>query len=67
MDTIDKATYADLAGHFTTEQMIEIGFTVRLSNMINRFHADQEDSCLLRRGLAPVMGRRRPYLRGGCR
>jgi hypothetical protein len=39
MDTIDEATYADLARQFTTEQMIEIGFTVRLSNMINRVHA----------------------------
>lgn len=88
--------------------MIEIGFTVRLSNMLTRFHAafsteldprirdavgdsfpppnrprrrttrlmsdfqlaqgsrgkDQEEPGLLRRGLAPVMGRRRPYLRG---
>jgi hypothetical protein len=39
MDTIDEATYADLARQFTTEQMVEKGFTVRLSNMINRFHA----------------------------
>jgi hypothetical protein len=87
--------------------MIEIGFTVRLSNTIIRFHAafstkldprirdavgdscpppyrpaggppvmsdfqlaqgnpgkDQEEPCLLRRGLAPVMGRRRAYLGG---
>lgn len=39
MDTIDDATYAALAEHFSTEQIIEICFTVGLSNMINRFHA----------------------------
>lgn len=39
MDVIDDVTYRDLADHFDTEQMIEICFTVGLSNMINRFHA----------------------------
>jgi alkylhydroperoxidase family enzyme len=39
MDVIDDATYGALADHFDTEQMIEICFTVGLSNMINRFHA----------------------------
>ena len=39
MDTIDDATYADLARFFDTQQIIEICFTVGLSNMINRFHA----------------------------
>lgn len=39
MDAIDDTTYGDLADHFNTEQMIDICFTVGLSNMINRFHA----------------------------
>lgn len=39
MDVIDDATYGALADHFDNEQMIDICFTVGLSNMINRFHA----------------------------
>jgi len=39
MDTIDDATYGALTEHFTQDQIIEICFTVGLSNMINRFHA----------------------------
>lgn len=39
LEPIDDDLYADLAEHFTTEQIIEICFTVGLSNMINRFHA----------------------------
>jgi alkylhydroperoxidase family enzyme len=39
MDPIDDDTYAALAGHFDTKQIIEICFTVGMSNMINRFHA----------------------------
>lgn len=39
MQVIDDRTYGDLAGYFTVEQLIEICFTVGLSNMINRFHA----------------------------
>jgi len=39
MDVIDDRTYGDLAEYFSAEQMIEICFTVGLSNMINRFHA----------------------------
>jgi len=39
MAVIDDQTYGDLAAHFTPEQLIEICFTVGLSNMINRFHA----------------------------
>ena len=39
MDVIDDLTYGDLAVHFTQQQMIEICFTVGLSNLINRFHA----------------------------
>ena len=39
MDVIDDATYASLRDHFSDQQIIEICFTVGLSNMINRFHA----------------------------
>ncbi len=39
MDVIDDATYGALREHFTEQQIIEICFTVGLSNMINRFHA----------------------------
>ena len=36
MDTIDDRTYGALAEHFDTQQIIEICFTVGLSNMVNR-------------------------------
>ena len=36
---IDDATYAALAEHYTTRQVIDICLTVGLSNMVNRFHA----------------------------
>jgi alkylhydroperoxidase family enzyme len=39
MSAIDDATYGDLAQHFDTRQLIEICFTVGLSNLVNRFHA----------------------------
>ena len=39
METIDEATYGALREHFDETQIIEICFTVGLSNMINRFHA----------------------------
>ncbi len=39
MDPIDDGTYGALAEHFDQQQIIEICFTVGLSNMINRFHA----------------------------
>ncbi len=39
MDVIDDDTYGALAEHFSREQIIEICFTVGLSNTINRFHA----------------------------
>jgi alkylhydroperoxidase family enzyme len=39
LDPIDDDTYAALAAHFDTKQIIEICFTVGLSNMVNRFHA----------------------------
>ena len=38
-ETIDDATYESLRAHFDEKQIIEICFTVGLSNMINRFHA----------------------------
>ncbi|MCX6465432.1 MAG: hypothetical protein NTW05_17815 [Pseudonocardiales bacterium] len=39
MEPITDALYADLLEHFTERQIIEICFTVGMSNMINRFHA----------------------------
>ncbi len=39
MDVIDDGTYGALAEHFDARQIIELCFTVGLSNMINRFHA----------------------------
>jgi alkylhydroperoxidase family enzyme len=39
MEPIDDATYAALAEHFDTQQLIELCFVVGLSNMVNRFHA----------------------------
>ena len=39
MEPIDDDTYGALAEHFDTEQLIEICFTVGLSNVVNRFHA----------------------------
>lgn len=36
---IDNETYAALAQHFSTEQIIDICLTVGLSNIVNRFHA----------------------------
>ena len=39
LDPITDELYARLSQHFTTHQLIEICFTVGLSNVINRFHA----------------------------
>ena len=39
MEPITDELYARLSQHFTTHQLIEICFTVGLSNVINRFHA----------------------------
>ena len=39
MQPIDDATYQALAAHFDIPQLIELCFTVGLSNMVNRFHA----------------------------
>ena len=39
MDVIDDEIYGALRRHFDEQQIIEICFTVGLSNLINRFHA----------------------------
>lgn len=39
METIDDELYGRLSAHFTAPQIMEICFTVGMSNMINRFHS----------------------------
>lgn len=39
LEPITDELYATLRAHFTEQQIIEICFTVGMSNMINRFHA----------------------------
>ncbi|GAC1604869.1 MAG: hypothetical protein NVS3B21_34280 [Acidimicrobiales bacterium] len=39
MDTITDQIYDALRAHFSERQIIEICFTIGLSNLINRFHA----------------------------
>ena len=39
LEPIDDDLYGRLATHFTPQQVVEVCFTVGLSNMINRFHA----------------------------
>lgn len=39
MDPITDKVYAELSAHYSVEKMIEICFTIGLSNLINRFHA----------------------------
>ena len=39
LEPITDELYASLREHFTEKQIIEICFTVGMSNMINRFHA----------------------------
>jgi alkylhydroperoxidase family enzyme len=39
MQPIDNDLYGRLEAHFTTSQIMEICFTVGMSNVINRFHA----------------------------
>ncbi len=39
MEPIDDALYEDLRRHFTLEQVMELCFTIGVSNIINRFHA----------------------------
>jgi len=39
MEPIDDELYAELERHYPTEQIIELCFTVGLSNVVNRFHA----------------------------
>ncbi|MBV9248708.1 MAG: hypothetical protein JO227_05610 [Acetobacteraceae bacterium] len=38
LELIDDETYADLARHFSTQQIMDICLTVGFSNMVNRFH-----------------------------
>ena len=39
MEPIDDDLYAELERHYPTEQIMELCFTVGLSNIVNRFHA----------------------------
>lgn len=39
MEAIDDQLYASLERHYPTEQIMELCFTVGLSNVVNRFHA----------------------------
>jgi alkylhydroperoxidase family enzyme len=39
MEPIDDALFTELARHFDTRQLMELCFTVGISNMVNRFHA----------------------------
>lgn len=39
LDPITDELYGQLAAHYPVEQMIEICFTVGMSNLVNRFHA----------------------------
>ena len=39
MQPIDAVTYQALARHFNPAQLVDICYTVGLSNMVNRFHA----------------------------
>ena len=39
MDPITDELYGALAAHYAVDQMIEICFTVGMSNLVNRFHA----------------------------
>ncbi|MFM9849467.1 MAG: carboxymuconolactone decarboxylase family protein [Hyphomicrobiaceae bacterium] len=39
LEPIDDELYADLATHFSKQQLVDLCLTVGLSNMINRFHA----------------------------
>lgn len=39
MQPIDDETWAALADHFSTKQIMEISFTVGLNQLVSRFHA----------------------------
>jgi alkylhydroperoxidase family enzyme len=39
MDPIDDELFAALSKHFDTRQLMELLFTVGISNIVNRFHA----------------------------
>jgi alkylhydroperoxidase family enzyme len=55
---IDDALYAELASHFTKEQIIDICLVVGQSNVVNRFHAtfktDVDPSTLATIGASPL-------------
>lgn len=67
MDTITDAIYGALRAHFTERQIIEICFTIGLSNMINRFHATflTEVDPTTQEALAPACPLRYPDLPAG--
>ena len=56
MEPIDDGLYAELERHYPTDQIIELCFTVALSNIVNRFHAtfhtdlDDETAAVFRDG-----------------
>ena len=39
LEPIDDDLYAELERHYPTQQIMELCFTVGLSNVVNRFHA----------------------------
>ena len=39
MEPIGDALYRDLRRHFTLQQVMELCFTIGVSNIVNRFHA----------------------------
>jgi len=55
---IDDALYAELASHFTRDQIIDICLVVGQSNVVNRFHAtfktDVDPSTLAAVGASPL-------------
>ena len=71
LEPIDRQTYADLAAHFSTQQIMDICMTVGLSNLVNRFHAtfltDLDDSTTAKveagdavTGVCPIVRPARP-------
>jgi alkylhydroperoxidase family enzyme len=55
---IDDALYAELAAHFSKEQIMDICLVVGMSNVVNRFHAtfktDVDASTLEAVGASPL-------------
>jgi alkylhydroperoxidase family enzyme len=67
LEPITDELYGSLLEHFTEKQIIEICFTVGMSNMINRFHATfhtdvDDDTEAMMGAVCPV---RRPPTPGG--